>query len=95
MLSRLAPQIIAPATELLSLLGLEHVSPTSSRADLGKRAVLPLKRITQGSGSFIPFFPKGILVGAITLVLPSMCAVTYAIYKASAFGYTKFVGEAA
>ena len=90
-MSRSAPQIIAPATKSLSMLGLEHISPASSRADLGKRAVLPLKLITQGSGSFIPFFPKGILVGAVTIVLPTLCALTYATYQAAAFVYTKIV----
>ena len=88
MMSKPAPQIISPAAKSLSLLGLEHMSPASSRMDLEKRTALPLKRITQGSGSFIPFFPKGILVGGITIVLPTLCALTYAMYRAAVLVYT-------
>lgn len=56
-----------------------------------QHASTPLKPVKQHSGFDIGFFDRGALVGAVVIVLPSICALVYGGYRVVASGYRHFI----
>ena len=89
MFSRPAPQWIARPGTKSSTGALETACHTSKHIDLRQRAVVPLERVKQGSGFDLGFFDRGAIVGIVTILLPSLCALSYGAYIVVSIGYIR------
>lgn len=54
---------------------------------LGKEQKLPLKPFKQRSGFDIGFFPRGAILGAVTIVLPTLSLLAYSGYRTVLYFY--------
>lgn len=58
-----------------------------SLESLSQEEKLPLTRVKQGSGFDIGFFDRGVILGAVTIVLPTLGLLGYAGSQAASYAY--------
>lgn len=75
MMSRPAPEFIRDVDKSL--------------ANVYRQELVPVKAFKQHSGWDIGFFDRGVLIGAVTIGMPTLCLLSYGGYQGLYYAYSR------